>query len=295
MNHKKFDVVVVGCGPAGLTAALYLLRANKSVALFDGSGIGGQMGKAPKIENYPGFDGTGAELAEMMYVSVCKYNHEYYMEDVLTVEYNDTTDCYHITSEYGTEVDSTNIIIATGGRPIPLRAMGADRDNIHYCVTCDGPLYKNKRTVVIGDANSALQYAYELSTICETVDLCAWGDELFGEPVWVQKVLSRPNITVHRRFDTVAIDDDGVHSADGRLLPTDGVFVAIGYLPVLPEQLINITCPTNYRGYVYTYDDGSTQEGAYFIGDVTDKNYRQIISAANDGMEVALNIIKGER
>lgn len=287
---KYTDVTVVGCGPAGMTAALYLLRSNKRVAIFDGQGIGGQVAKAPRIENYPGFTGEGSALAETIYKQVEEYEHDFFMEDVENIEC--IGDTYLIKGEYGTTIESGNVIVATGGSPIKLNVKGADLDNVHYCATCDGPLYKNKKTVVIGDANSALQYADELSQICEKVTLCAITNKLFGEPVWIQRILDNPKIEVLYNFDTIEITPQGILSKNGEFVEAEGVFIAIGYKPNTPK-FTSINCPLDYRGYVMTDNHLSTQKGLYFAGDVVVNTYRQILTAAQNGMEAALNILKG--
>lgn len=295
VNDKLvYDNIIIGAGPAGLTAALYLARAGKDVVIFDGGGIGGQMAKAPWIENYPGVGSvTGVDLAEDMYAQLAKHHHHLELEDVVNIEYHED-DYYIVTGEFDTVYNAKNLIIATGGKPITLNVPGIDRDNVHYCATCDGAFYKGKDVVVIGDANSALQYAYDLSYICKSVNICAIGNRLYGEQVWIDKVEKRDNITVNYCFETMAITPAGVKSTNNKLILADGIFVAIGFTPNIPN-VKHIYCPRDAKGAVFTADDLSTQPGVYFIGDVRSKKYKQIASAVNDGMEAALNIIKGER
>ena len=286
--YNYYDVVIVGAGPAGLTAALYLLRGGKTVALFEKESIGGQMSKAPYIENYPGVVGSGDKLATKMFEQVSRYDVEVFIEEVDNI-YREN-DLYITETDFGTRVKSKDLIIATGGKPIVPSILGVDRPNVHYCATCDGALYEDKEVVVIGDGNSALQYARELADICEKVHVCALGDRLYGEQSWIDRVVGNPFIEVHYNFETVEISKCGVCAGNGEHIFADGVFIAIGYEPNLPP-LKGINILTNEKGYVVS-PDGSTPEGIYCIGDVRTKPFRQIASAVNDGMTAALSILR---
>ena len=285
-----YDVVIIGAGPAGLTAALYLLRAGKSVVIFEKEAIGGQMARAPWIENYPGVNGMqGVMLAEEMYNQLSEYKYELCIEEATHIDV--TGNNVYVMGEFGTKVRGDYLIIATGGSPITLDIPGINKPHVHYCATCDGALYENKEVAVVGDANSALQYAVELAGICEKVHICAIGDRLYGEQVWIDRVTDCSNIEIHYNFDTAEITDYGICSGDGQHILIDGVFIAIGYKPCLPD-VSKIYCPRNDKGYVRTSFDLSTENRVYFIGDVREKPFRQIISAANDGMMAALSILR---
>ena len=285
---QKVDVIIIGCGPAGMTAALYLERAGLSVAIFDGEGIGGQMAKAPRIENYPGFVGSGADLAEAMFNQFGP-NIEFFLEEV--IEVNQTPYDYFVKGEYETEVQGRYLVIATGGRPIALTVPGADGDNVHYCVLCDGALYKNKNVAIIGGGNSALQYAVELSETSKEVHIIALLDKLYGEKTWIDRVHSIDNIFVHPNFKTKEITNSAVISESGEKVDVDGVFIAMGYKPNVPD-LSNVYYEKTDAGLLVT--DGRMEMGAdiFAIGDVRAKPWRQVISAVNDGMVAALSIIQ---
>lgn len=285
---QQVDVTIIGCGPAGMTAALYLTRGGYSVAIFDGEGIGGQMSKAPLIENYPGFVGSGADLAEAMWNQLGDKAELYLetVEDIMSFE----PDVFTTFGEFGTEITSRAVIIATGGKPKTLYVPGVDKPHVHYCATCDGPLYKNKTVALIGDANSALQYALELANMAKEVHVLALFDRLFGEEIWRQRVLEKDNIHVHYKFATKEITDHTVVAHSGEKVEADGVFIAIGYEPNVPHT--TLFCPRTDAGYICTSDDCSIDDDFFAIGDVRAKRYRQVASAVNDGMTAALKLMK---
>ena len=214
---------------------------------------------------------------------------DFFTEEVIRVA--SSRDYVLVEGEFGTIVKGGMLVIATGGSPIRLGVPGENLPHVHYCATCDGALYQDKEVAVIGDANTALQYAVELSNICEKVHVCAIGRRLHGEQVWIDRVKNTPNIEVHYDFDTIEITENQVCSEDGRNIHTDGVFVAIGYKPTMPDTG-KICCPVNISGYVRTFENMHTEQRVLFIGDVREKPYRQIASAVNDGMIAALTIIK---
>ena len=284
---QKVDVIIIGCGPAGMTAALYLKRAGLKVAIFDGEGIGGQMAKAPWIENYPSFVGPGEELADMMFEQL--EDVDLYIETV--EEIRQTAYDYYVVGEYGTEMMAQYLVIATGGRPTALTVPGADGDNVHYCVLCDGALYQDKKVAVVGGGNSALQYAVELSTIANEVHIIALLDKLYGEKTWIERVVANPKIQVHYNFKTTQITEDAIISETGEKVDVDGIFIAMGYTPTTPD-LSNIYYEKTDAGFLVT--DGCMEMGpdSFAIGDVRAKPWRQVVSAVNDGLVAALSIIQ---
>lgn len=291
MQVKSADVVIVGAGPAGMTAALYLIRAGLEVVMFDPNGYGGQMANAPLIENYPGFCGSGFKLADKMWAPL-EAKVELFYESVQLIQGEHPLAYKVIGTE--TAVWCDYLIIATGGKPKTLNIPGIDKPHVHYCATCDGPLYEGKEVAVVGDGNSALQYAIELSHICEKVHICAIGSVLHGEKCWKQRVTEaelRGTIQVHWNFDTAEITDYGICSGDGRHIFVDGVFIAIGYDPIVPEvEDIYIPITNKYISTTTLREAGDDR--IYAIGDVVAKPFRQVASAVNDGMIAALSIIE---
>jgi thioredoxin reductase (NADPH) len=291
MQGKVVDVVIIGAGPAGMTAALYLIRGGLDVVMFDPNGYGGQMANAPWIENYPGFKGTGFELAEKMWEPL-EDKVELIYEKVEVIE-GILENSYKVVGT-DTFVWCNNIIIATGGKPKTLNIPGIDKPHVHYCATCDGPLYINKKVAVIGDANSAIQYAMDLKNYCSEVHLLAIGPILYGEKSWKDKIMqaeAEGKVHIHWNFNTVEITDSAVISRLGEKIDVDGVFVAVGYDPVVPK-VEGIYLPIS-NGYIITTPTCEAgNDRIYAVGDVATKPYRQVASAVNDGMTAALSIIK---
>jgi thioredoxin reductase (NADPH) len=284
---QQVDVIIIGCGPAGMTAALYLKRAGLKVAIFDGEGIGGQMAKAPWIENYPSFEGPGSELAEMMFDQLGDIDlYVETVEEVRKIAYD-----YYVVGEYGTEIIAHYLVVATGGRPIALTVPGADGDNVHYCVLCDGALYKNKKVAIVGGGNSALQYAVELSEIASEVHIIALLDKLYGEKTWIERVVANPKIQVHYNFKTVEITDDAIINENGDKVDVDGIFIAMGYKPTTPD-LTGVYYEKTDAGFLVTDECMEMGPDSFAIGDVRAKPWRQVVSAVNDGMVAALSIIQ---
>ena len=291
MQGKVVDVVIIGAGPAGMTAALYLIRGGLDVVIFDPNGYGGQMANAPWIENYPGFKGTGFELAEKMWEPL-EEKVELIYEKVEVIE-GILENSYKVVGT-DTFVWCNNVIIATGGKPKTLNIPGIDKPHVHYCATCDGPLYTNKKVAVIGDANSAIQYAMDLKNYCSEVHLLAIGPILYGEKSWKDKIMeaeAEGKVHIHWNFNTVEITDSAVISKDGEKIDVDGIFVAIGYDPTVPE-VEDIYLPMSNGYIITTAFCEAGNDRIYAVGDVATKPYRQVASAVNDGMVAALSIIK---
>ena len=297
-----YDVLIIGGGPAGITAAIYCARSNLKVALIDKGLIGGNPLNYLEIENYPGLPGETNDLVNKWLEHLNKYpNIEIFeFEDI---EFVDLTNKLVKTTEG--ELQGKKIIIATGSKPRMLGVPGEEEHighGVHYCAICDGPLYKDKQVAVIGGGNSACEEALGLAKICEHVYIIEYTDKLNAEQTTVDKINNTENITVRLNtkvneiFGKEKVEGLNYSNVNGTLkvdLFVEGVFVYIGMSPNLPHLLNKSLVFTNDAGYIYVDEDMQTQmSDIYAIGDITNKKYRQVITAMADGAIAAIHISK---
>ena len=292
-----YDIIVVGAGPAGLTAAIYARRADKSVLVIEKGMFGGQMTFSPKIENYPGFAQiSGNELADKLVDQAIGLGAEIDMHEVVGIRKENEIFC--VTCDDG-EFMSRSVIIATGSRH---RLLGLSREEdfigngISFCAVCDGAFYINKTVAVIGGGNSALVEAIMLSDGCEKVYVVQNLDFLTGEEKLAAVLRERDNVEFI--FGTTVEDilgDDEFHgiiikntaTGEKTRLDLDGMFVAIGQVPE-NEPFKNVATLSD-RGYIVSDENCLTEtEGLFVAGDCRTKNIRQISTACGDGAVSAL-------
>ena len=292
-----YDLIVIGAGPAGLTAAIYARRADKSVLVLDKGMFGGQMTFSPKIENYPGYNQiSGNELAEKMVSQAIEMGAELDMAEVTGIEKEGELFCVFC----GDDVYmSKTVIIATGARH---RLLGIDREEefigegISFCAVCDGAFYADKTVAVIGGGNSALQEAIMLSDGCEKVYVVQNLDFLTGEEKLAEILKKRKNVEIIYGCTVEAIHGNDVfggivikNTATGEKtrLDLDGMFVAIGQVPE-NEAYKNVVTLSD-RGYVVSDENCLTEtEGLFVAGDCRTKRIRQVATAIADGATAAL-------
>lgn len=288
-----YDVIVIGGGPAGLTAALYVARAGKSVMLLEQNAFGGQMATAPKIENFPGVDAIeGARLAENMFEQAVSHGVEFDMGSGAVTLVNAPTRHFVVTTEYA-QFQAKSVVIATG---VSHKHLGVEGElelqgkGVCYCAVCDGSFYKDKPVVVVGDGNSAVQYALYLSTICSQVTLLTWSTKLFCDGELIQRLKTNEKIEWITNATVKQIVGDhcvtGVAYADeiGAITyhDCDAVFVAIGQLPH-NESFAHLV-ELDERGYIVAGEDCKTScEGLFVAGDCRTKAIRQCATAVGDG------------
>ncbi|MBR2460484.1 MAG: FAD-dependent oxidoreductase [Clostridia bacterium] len=290
-----YDIAVIGAGPAGLTAAIYARRADKTVIVIEKEGIGGQMAHSPRIENFPGYPIiSGNELA-------CKLSDQaealgaVIEFDTVTAIKNETGH-KTVVGEYG-EYKARAVIIAAGAKHRTLGIPGEDELNISYCAVCDGAFYKDKDICIIGGGNSAMQEVVYLSDICKSITVIQNLPCFTGEKKLEDKINASSNVKVV--FNTVVEgfeSDNGeitairIHNTDTNkhsILPTDGVFVAIGHAP--ENQAFESVCKLNELGYIVSDECCLTEtEGVFVAGDCRTKMIRQITTAAADGSIAAI-------
>ena len=292
-----YDLIVVGAGPAGLTAAIYARRADKSVLVLDKGSFGGQMTFSPKIENYPGFEQiSGNELAEKLVSQALNLGADIDMCEVTGVRKEG--DIFFVEGEDGAFMSKT-VILATGSKH---RLLGLDKEEdfigegISFCAVCDGAFYADKVVAVIGGGNSALQEAIMLSDGCKKVYVVQNLAYLTGEEKLAEILRNRSNVEII--CDSVVDEILGADTFDGIIihntvsgvktrLDLDGMFVAIGQVPE-NEQYKNLVSLSD-RGYVISDESCLTEtEGLFVAGDCRTKSIRQIATACGDGAVAAL-------
>lgn len=294
------DIIVVGAGTAGMTAALYALRNGKSVLVLESESMGGQIAFSPKVENFPSHKSvSGAELADMMYDQISGLGAEIELEKALSVIKNSEGN-FTVKTEYG-DHDGRAVIIATGVRH---RNIGVDGEEeligkgVSYCATCDGPFFAGEEVALIGDGNTALQYAVMLAGYCKKVTVCTLFDKFFGEARLVSTLRSKENVEViHNVSLQKFITADGKLSAlafrrttdeTDFVLPTRAVFICVGQIPA--NEAFADLIELDDKGFIVAEEDCKTGcDGVFAAGDCRTKKVRQLTTAAADGATAAVN------
>ena len=290
-----YDIIVIGGGPAGLTAAIYARRANKSVLVIEKGSFGGQITFSPKVENIPGFaEVTGNEFAEKLVEQALGLDAEVECAEVLEIKQGDIKT---VVTDSG-EFEAKTVIIATGAKH---RMLGLAREEefvgegISFCAVCDGAFYAGRDVAVIGGGNSALQEAILLADLANKVYVVQNLDFLTGEQKLQEKLAAKENVEIILGHTVKGIIGDttltGITIADSndneKQLDIDGMFVAIGLIPQNEafEGVINL----DERGYVTSDENCLTNaDGIFVAGDCRSKKIRQVATAAADGAVAAL-------
>ena len=293
-----YDIMVIGGGPAGLTAALYARRANKSVLVIEKATFGGQITYSPKVENIPGFISlTGNEFAEKLVEQVLEQGAEVEAAEVEKVEVEGNIK--KVTTDCGDVFEGKSLIIATGARH---RLLGLPNEEsyigegISFCAVCDGAFYEDKTVAVIGGGNSALQEALLLSDLAKKVYVVQNLDFLTGEEKLSEQLSERDNIEVilgtvvkelHGEGELTGITVTEEKTGKDTLLEVDGMFIAIGLVP--QNEIFTEVITLDDRGYAEAGEDCITSAlGIFAAGDCRKKRIRQVTTAAADGAIAAL-------
>ena len=294
---KKYDIVIVGAGTAGLSAAIYAVRAGKSVIVLEATTHGGQIVNTPEVENYPGIKKiSGFEFANNLYEQAKSLGAEVVYEKVIGIEVNGEETIVHTAKE---DYQAKAVILATGAKNRPL---GLEHEKewigagISYCATCDGMFYRGKDVAVAGGGNTALEDAIFLTNYCRKVYLIHRRDAFRGEEKLLQTLKEKPNVEfVLNANITRLIGEDGVdgvevedkNTHEKRVLDVMGLFVAIGQMPENSE-FINVV-DLDKGGYIEAKEDCKTKtKGIFTAGDCRTKKVRQLATAASDGAIAAL-------
>lgn len=291
------DIIVIGGGPAGLTAALYALRAGKSVLVIEKSTFGGQITWSPKVENYPGIPSvSGAELGDKFVAQAIEQGAELELDEVVSVELDG--DVKRVTTDFGGTFEAKALIIAAGARPRTLGIPGEEElmgAGVCFCAVCDGAFYKGRPVAVTGGGNSALQDAMLLSDTCSKVYIIHRRDEFRGEARLADALRERGNVEfVLNSSITELIGDTelrGLRVADNsgqmREIAVDGLFVAIGHAP--DNGIFSGLIELDEAGYAASDESCTTKTpGVFVAGDCRKKAVRQLTTAAADGSAAAL-------
>lgn len=294
---KQYDIVIVGAGTAGLSAAIYAVRAGKSVIVLEATTHGGQIVNTPEVENYPGIQKiSGFEFANNLYKQVKSLGAEVIYEKVIGIEVNGEEKIVHTTKE---DYQAKAVILATGAKNRPL---GLEHEKewigagISYCAICDGMFYRGKDVAVAGGGNTALENAIFLTNYCRKVYLIHRRDAFRGEEKLLQTLKEKPNVEfVLNANITRLIGEDGVdgvevedkNTHEKRVIDVMGLFVAIGQMPENSE-FINVV-DLDKGGYIEAKEDCKTKtKGIFTAGDCRTKKVRQLATAASDGAIAAL-------
>lgn len=292
-----YDIIVVGGGPAGLTAALYALRAGKSVLIIEKSTFGGQITWSPKVENYPAIPSvSGTELGDRLMAQAEAQGAEFELDEVISAELDG--DVKRVKTDFGGEFEAKALIIAVGAKP---RMLGLEREEelvgngVCFCAVCDGAFYKNRPVAVSGGGNSALQDAVLLSDTCSKVYLIHRRATFRGEAKLVETLRSKDNVEFVLESSVTALHGENelsgitVTNKDGasRDISVDGLFVAVGHAPDngVFAQLMEL----DEAGYAASDESCLTKtRGVFVAGDCRRKAVRQLTTAAADGSAAAL-------
>ncbi len=294
------NIIVLGSGPAGLTAAIYTTRAGLSPLVFEGAEAGGQLMLTTEVENYPGFADPilGPDLIANMRAQAQRVGAEFISEDAIQVDLSRRP--FRITSQSGDTYEANALIIATGAKAKLLGLPGEQRlmgRGVSTCATCDGFFFRDRNVIVVGGGDTAMEEALYLSKLAKSVTVVHRRDQLRASKILQQRAMDNPKISFVWSHTVADIVGDGKVSGvklrelrTDRVVerPTDGVFVAIGHKP--NTDLFRGQLAIDDNGYIIrTRRSATSVEGVFAAGDVHDHTYRQAVTAAGYGCEAAID------
>ena len=293
------DIIVIGGGAAGMTAALYAKRSGKTVKIFEKESFGGQIASSPKVENFPSIkEISGLELSNNMFEQIMELGVEFECEDVLEIKQEN--DCFTVITDYNTYL-TKSVIIAAGVKHRTINIPHEEEligKGVSYCAVCDGAFYKGKDVAVIGDANTALQYTLMLSDICNKVYLCMLFDKFFADQTLVDRLKEKENIIVTKEIslkeflykeELTGLKFESTKTSKEVIFNVDACFIAIGQVPN-NERYKNLV-DLDDKGYILSTDTTTKTPGIYVAGDCRTKQVRQLTTAVGDGAIAAMNAV----
>lgn len=296
-EKRKCDVIIIGAGPAGMSAAIYLKRAGINSVIIEKHAPGGTLNKTHKIENYPGYtDKDGTTLAFRMYSQIEELGIELKIEEVINIEKEKE---YFRVITNKDEYLANYVVIATGKVPRKLDVINADKyegKGISYCAVCDGTLYKNKDVAVIGGGNSAMQAAGYMSGIANKIYIINRSSSLRADKKEQESVLSKQNVEViyDSKVTHILGNDEkltGIKLDNNKTLNLVAIFVCIGQ-DSNSMYYQNLNLQTDDKGVIVDSNMNTSLDGIYACGDSISKNLYQVVTATSEGAIAAFDIIK---
>ena len=293
-----YDIIIVGGGPAGLTAAIYGLRAGKSVLVIEKNAFGGQIAYSPKVENIPGtIQISGAEFADKLTEQAMALGADMELETVTGLQ--KTENGFLVSTEDGAEFEGRTVILALGVKHRMLGLPGEEEligGGISFCAVCDGAFYAGQDVAMVGGGNSALQEALLLAETSKSVTVIQNLPTFTGEKKLAEALMEKDNVTVHfstlvtgYRSENGSLTGLNLRSEDGRqfAIDVDGAFLAVGLIP--ENDAFADHAALNQWGYFDSAEDCRTRtEGLFVAGDCRGKRIRQVVTAASDGAVAAM-------
>lgn len=299
MDSTVYDSIIIGGGPAGMTAALYLLRAGKKPLIIEKEAFGGQIAESPRLENFPSVKMiSGLEFSSQLFDQITDLGAEFELEETEGIVKDG--DVFKVQTNYGEHLART-VIVAAGCKHRKLGLPNEDKltgKGVSYCAVCDGAFYNGKDVLLIGDANTAVQYAILLAETCKNVTVATLFDRFFADPILVDKLLKIENIKIFHNLNAVELLGDtdltGVRfeqtqTKEEVIINCDGCFIAIGQVPA-NEAYANLV--DLEKGFILTDETMATKTpGLYAAGDCRVKGMRQVITATSDGAIAAMSAV----
>lgn len=298
----KYDVAIIGAGPAGLSAAIYAARGGLKTVVFENALVGGQIVVTQDVENYPGFEESvsGFDIADKMHKQAQKFDAEFKTEEVKAIALEG---CCKIIETDSATYRAKAVILATGAHPRKLQVPGEERltgRGVSYCATCDGALYRDKTVAVIGGGDSAVEEALFLTRFAKKVYIVHRRDELRAVKIAQKRAFNNPKIDVI--WNSVVQEVNGENAVESLTLfnreseqastiAVDGVFIYVGIIP--NNRLIESRVDCDDQGFILTDETCHTNiPGIYAAGDIIHKVLRQVVTAVSDGAVAAFSAEK---
>ena len=295
-----YDIIIIGGGAAGMTAALYSLRSGKSVLLIERETIGGQISKSPRVENFPSIkEISGTEFSDKLFDQIMDLGCEFELDNVLKLEKENNT--FKVYGEYN-NYQSKAVIIATGLEHRKINVEPEDEligKGVSYCAVCDGAFYKDEDVCLIGDANTALQYSLLLSNYCKKVYVCTLFDKFFADDILVSRLRKRENVEIYHNLllkefkysdELEGVVFENTQDLTKKEFTVKACFIAIGQIP--NNDIFSNLVELDKNGYILVDNDLQTKtEGLFVAGDCRQKKVRQLTTAVSDGAMASVGAV----